>query len=199
MAKKNKLWFSGEDAQQVARFTKFMTKVLYARRASYIRALMVKAKHEISIEECRDEVDTVYRRLMNPIEESVESKLMWEGIKKYLHKLTPKECEVMISLYVEHLSVRETAAKLKVDDSTVSTHYKNARDKIRNAMEENTMEGFKDLLLRAKRGDEDAVEKLFVRYESLLNKCSRVNGRVDEDLYQVLLIEFWRAISEFKV
>lgn len=136
MAKKNKLWFSGEDAQLAARFTKFMTKVLYARRASYIRAQMVKAKHEISIEECRDEVDTVYRRLMNPIEESVESKLMWEGIKKYLHKLTPKECEVMISLYVDHLSVRETAAKLKVDDSTVSTHHKNARDKIRNAMEE---------------------------------------------------------------
>ena len=91
---------------------------------------------EISIEECRDDVDTVYRRLMNPIEESVESKLMWAGIKKYLHKLTPKECEVMISLYVDHLSVRETAAKLKVDDSTVSTHHKNARDKIRNAMEE---------------------------------------------------------------
>ena len=63
---------------------------------------------------------------MNPMEESVESKLMWEGIKKYLHKLTPKECEVMISLYVDHLSVRETAAKLKVDDSTVSTHHKNA-------------------------------------------------------------------------
>ena len=78
----------------------------------------------------------MYRRLMNPIEESVESKLMWEGIKKYLHKLTPKECEVMISLCVDHLSVRETAAKLKVDDSTVSTHHKNARDKIRNAMEE---------------------------------------------------------------
>ena len=35
---------------------------------------------------------------MNPMEESVESKLMWEGIKKDLHKLTPKECEVMISL-----------------------------------------------------------------------------------------------------
>ena len=43
------------------------------------------------------------------------------------------------------------------------------------------MEGFKDLLLRAKRGDEDAVEKLFVRYESLLNKCSRVNGCADEE------------------
>ena len=61
------------------------------------------------------------------------------------------------------------------------------------------MEGFKDLLLRAKCGNQDAMEKLFVQYESLLHKCSRVNGRVDEDLYQVLLIEFWRAISEFKV
>lgn len=44
MAKKNKLWFSGEDAQLAARFTKFMTKVLYALRASYIRAVMVKAR-----------------------------------------------------------------------------------------------------------------------------------------------------------
>ena len=35
---------------------------------------------------------------MNPIEESVESKLMWEGIKKYLHKLTQNECEVIFSL-----------------------------------------------------------------------------------------------------
>ena len=137
MAKKNKLWFSGEDAQLAARFTKFMTKVLYARRASYIRVLMVKAKREVSIEECRDEVDTVYRRLMNPIEESVESKLMWEGIKKYLHKLTPRECEVMISLYVEQLSVSETAAKLGVEKNTVSTHRRNACEKIRKEMEEN--------------------------------------------------------------
>ena len=136
MAKKNKLWFSGEGAQLAARFTKFMTKVLYARRASYIRALMVKAKREISIEECRDEVDTVYRRLMNPIEESVESKLMWEGIKKYLHKLTPKECEVMIALYIDRLSVTATAAKLRVDASTVRRRRDSACDKIRKAMEE---------------------------------------------------------------
>ena len=61
------------------------------------------------------------------------------------------------------------------------------------------MEGFKDLLLRARRGDEDAVEKLFVQYESLLIKCSRVNGCSDEELYQMLLIEFWRAISQFKI
>ena len=92
--------------------------------------------HECSIEDCDSDVESQSMRLGNSLEESIESKLMWEAIRKYLPKLELKECEVMISLYVDHLSVRETAAKLKVDDSTVSTHHKNARDKIRNAMEE---------------------------------------------------------------
>ena len=78
----------------------------------------------------------VNRRLMNPIEESVESKLMWEGIKKYLHKLTQKECEVMIALYIDRLSVTATAAKLRVDASTVRRRRDSACDKIRKAMEE---------------------------------------------------------------
>lgn len=37
MAKKNKLWFSGEDAQLAARFTKCLTKSLYNRRAKTIK------------------------------------------------------------------------------------------------------------------------------------------------------------------
>ena len=57
MAKKNKLWFSGEDAQLAARFTKCLTKALYNRRASYLRAKAEQAASEISIEECSEEVD----------------------------------------------------------------------------------------------------------------------------------------------
>lgn len=49
MAKKNKLWFSGEDAQLAARFTKCLTKALYNRRASYLRAKAEQAASEISI------------------------------------------------------------------------------------------------------------------------------------------------------
>ena len=71
MAKKNKLWFSGEDAQLTARFTKCLTKALYNRRTSYLRA---KA---------------------------------------------------------------EQAAKLGVEKNTVSTHRRNACEKIRKEMEEN--------------------------------------------------------------
>lgn len=137
MVKKNKLWFSGEDAQLAARFTKCLTKALYNRRASYLRAKAEEAANEISIEECSEEVDKRNVPLARSVEEIVESKLMWESIRKYLHKLTPKECEVIILLYVEQLSVSNTAAKLGVEKSTVSTHRCNACEKIRKEMEGN--------------------------------------------------------------
>ncbi len=137
MVKKNKLWFSGEDAQLAARFTKCLTKALYNRRASYLRAKAEEAANEISIEECSEEVDKRNVPLARSVEEIVESKLMWESIRKYLHKLTPKECEVIILLYVEQLSVSDTAAKLGVEKSTVSTHRCNACEKIRKEMEGN--------------------------------------------------------------
>ena len=86
MAKKNKLWFSGEDAQLAAAFTKCLTKALYNRRASYLRAKAEQAASEISIEECSEEVDKMYMPRTRPVEEIVESKLMWESIRKYLHQ-----------------------------------------------------------------------------------------------------------------
>lgn len=106
-----------------------------ARRASYIRTKMTEAAHEVSIEECSGEVEETYRRLNAPIEERVEARLMWEGIRNYLPKLTPKECEVMIALYIDRLSVSEVAAKLGVETNTISTHRHNACEKIRKEME----------------------------------------------------------------
>ena len=79
----NKYWIYGEDAALAARFTKYLTKVLYARRASYIRTKMAEAAHEVSIEECSGEVEETYKRLNAPIEERVEARLMWEGIRNY--------------------------------------------------------------------------------------------------------------------
>lgn len=44
--------------------------------------------------------------------------------------------EVMIALYIDRLSVTDTAAKLRVDASTVRRRRDSACDKIRKAMEE---------------------------------------------------------------
>ena len=46
------------------------------------------------------------------------------------------------------------------------------------------------LLLSAKAGNAEAIEKLFILYRPLLLKESIVEGRFDEDLYQELCIVF---------
>ena len=96
----NKYWIYGEYAAPAARFTKYLTKVLYARRASYIRTKMAEAAHEVSIEECSGEVEETYKRLNAPIEERVEARLMWEGIPKvnvirFLQNETPEDCNTV--------------------------------------------------------------------------------------------------------
>ena len=132
----NKYWIYGEDAELAARLTSYLTKVVYNQRANYIRTLMKIEGHECSIEDCDSDVEYQSMRLGNSLEESIESKLMWEAIRKHLPKLELKECEVMIALYIDRLSVTATAAKLKVDASTVRRRRDSACDKIRKAMEE---------------------------------------------------------------
>lgn len=55
---------------------------------------------------------------------------------------------------------------------------------------------FKNTLLLAQQGNEKAMEKLLNRYDPLLKKCSIIQGHFDEDLYQSLILEFVRAVSE---
>ena len=102
MAKKNiadKYWIYGEDAELAARLTSYLTRVVYNQRANYIRALMKIKEHECSIEDCDSDIESQSMRSGNSLEESIEAKLMWEAIRKYLPKLELKECEVMIALY----------------------------------------------------------------------------------------------------
>lgn len=61
------------------------------------------------------------------------------------------------------------------------------------------MIAFKELLVRAKRGEEKAFEELFEQFEPLVRKCSYMNGHTDEDLRQILLMEFVQAIRKFKI
>ena len=58
---------------------------------------------------------------------------------------------------------------------------------------------FKELLLRAKRGEEKAFEELFAMFEPLVRKCCIVNDRMDEDLRQILLMEFVQAVRKFRI
>lgn len=58
---------------------------------------------------------------------------------------------------------------------------------------------FRDLLLAAKGGDEDAFAELLEIYKPLLIRYSMINGQFNEDLYQEQCITLLRCISTFEV
>ncbi|MDR0861476.1 MAG: helix-turn-helix domain-containing protein [Oscillospiraceae bacterium] len=58
---------------------------------------------------------------------------------------------------------------------------------------------FTTLLLRAKSGDEAAVEEIAAMYKPLLVKESVVDGAFDEDLYQELCLTLVNCIHRISV
>lgn len=57
---------------------------------------------------------------------------------------------------------------------------------------------FKEILQRAKAGEESAVIALLEMYKPLLVKGAIVGGRFDEDLYQELCITLLNCIRMFR-
>lgn len=58
---------------------------------------------------------------------------------------------------------------------------------------------FRDILLRAKLGDETAKVMLLERYKPMLIKGSIINGRFDEDLYQEQCMVLMKCIKLFNI
>lgn len=62
----------------------------------------------------------------------------------------------------------------------------------------NEIMNFKELLYRARQGDEDAILEIFEMYRPLLIKSALVDGIFDEDLYQELTAELLKCIRYFR-
>lgn len=58
---------------------------------------------------------------------------------------------------------------------------------------------FKDLLVRGKMDDKQAMSELLTMYQPLLMKEAIVEGVFDEDLYQELCIVFLKCVERFRV
>ena len=57
---------------------------------------------------------------------------------------------------------------------------------------------FRDTLERALSGDRTALEAILLLYMPLINRCSRIDGELDEDLRQYILLHVVTKIGEFK-
>lgn len=56
---------------------------------------------------------------------------------------------------------------------------------------------FENLLMRARQGDKDALERLLLKYQALINKNSYINGVIDEDLQQYIYLRILISIKNF--
>lgn len=61
------------------------------------------------------------------------------------------------------------------------------------------MMNFKELIIRAQRGENEAQETLLEMYQPLLSKEAIVDGVFDEDLYQELCFKFICCIEKFEI
>lgn len=60
-------------------------------------------------------------------------------------------------------------------------------------------EEFRLTLMEAISGSHEALEKLLELYAPLIDRHSRVNGQIDEDLRQYILIHIALNISKFTI
>ena len=127
---------SGEDVELLAQFTGKLDKVLHTKRVSYLRKKNQKERKEVSFEANASYLESVSCRSEVSVEECVEEKLMLEETDKHLQNLSVREYAVITCLYINEMSVKETAKELGIKPNTVSTHKKNATARIRKKMED---------------------------------------------------------------
>ena len=56
---------------------------------------------------------------------------------------------------------------------------------------------FREILVRAQAGDNEAMTDILEVYMPLINKHSFVNGKLDEDLRQNILLQIVKSIKNF--
>lgn len=123
-----------EDEQIIAELTAYLSVSLRNERSKYLKKYGKIRDFESSIEDLNPDFEPED----SSFEERIEQMLAWDMVKNYLPLLTAKECEIVLCLYVNQLSTTDTAEKMNLSPETVRWHKKNALQKIRKAMEENT-------------------------------------------------------------
>ncbi len=55
------------------------------------------------------------------------------------------------------------------------------------------------MLKKALSGNQEELEKIILLYMPLINKYSYINGKIDEDLRQYIILRILNTIKKFKI
>lgn len=58
---------------------------------------------------------------------------------------------------------------------------------------------FKDLVIEAQKGNDEAMTEIIKMYMPVVNKHSYIDGEIDEDLRQEIILKIITNIGKFKI
>lgn len=123
----------GEDSRIYAQFTKYIKTVLERARGDYLDKELRYKKTivlgDAPLEEWYD--------VENPESiDEIERIFNWEMIKSHLQRLTLKEAEVIVSVFINRQTQAECAAHMGVSQPYVASLYKKALQRLQKSMRE---------------------------------------------------------------
>lgn len=121
------------------------------------------------------------------------------ALEEVLNRISERDRYIFFSRALHGRSFHELALELDLGYQGVAGCISSCLQKSQGCYREGCKVNFKDLLLRAKDGDQQAKEEIFLMYRPLLFKESCVNGIFDEDLFQELSATLIHCIRLFKL
>lgn len=177
-------------------FTAYLLSAVAHRKADYLHAKQRRQEREVltdpddlSTEEAPGISDPT--DLLCCIENA--------ALEEALSRISERDRYIFFSRALHGRSFHELALELDLGYQGVAAAYHRVCKKSQGGYREGCKVNFKDLLLRAKDGDQQAKEEIFLMYRPLLFKESCVNGIFDEDLFQELSATLIHCIRMFKL
>lgn len=121
-----------DDMRLFAQFTKYMRTVLWRARRDYLEKEKYYAKRVLLEDRS---IDEQYNIVDPAATEELERLVNWEMIKSHMKVLTLREAEVITDIFIKGLTQAECAACIGISQKSVSKHYRNALQKLKESME----------------------------------------------------------------
>ena len=115
-----------------------------------------------------------------------------------MHLLNEKEREVMYQRVFEERDFKEIGELNQMTEDQCKWMYYGCNPKNQKKDGRRKVMEFRELLYRARLGDQESIMEIFEMYRPLLVRNALVDGFFDEDLYQELIVEFLRCIRFFR-
>ena len=180
-----------------ARFTCWLEVLVYRARSKYLR----KEEHRIKTISLDDLPEEQWPIAPAPVLRETEFDFEEERLARAFSKLSVERQKLLTLVFLYELKPEEAAEVLhySIKNSTI-TNMKLSKSSVQCFLTRRILmkdKEFRSALTAAVAGDHDDLELILRLYAPLIDRYSIVDGRLNEDLRQYIMIHIAQNISKF--